>query len=328
MEYRKLGRTGLKVSVVCLGTMTFRWTSSEEDSLRVLDRAWEAGVNFIDTADIYSRWAPNNPGGVAEEIIGRWMQGKPREQIVLATKVRGVMWDGPNGEGLSRQHIMRAVEGSLRRLQTDYIDLYQSHWPDWDTPQEETLRAYDDLIKQGKVRYLGASNFKAWYLMKALWTSDKYNLARYDCIQPHYHLLNRREVEPELAGLCLSEGVGVIPYSPLAGGFLTGKYNRDQAAPEGSRGQVSQGVQRWMTDQGFAVIDALRQMGEARGGKTIAQMALAWQFTLPFITAPIVGANNVGQLEESLGAVGLRLTEDEMKRLDEITGVNRDYQAR
>lgn len=328
MEYRKLGRTGLKVSVVCLGTMTFRWTSSEEDSLRVLDRAWEAGVNFIDTADIYSRWAPNNPGGVSEEIIGRWMQGKPREQIVLATKVRGVMWDGPNGEGLSRQHIMRGVEESLRRLQTDYLDLYQSHWPDWDTPQEETLRAYDDLIKQGKVRYLGASNFKAWYLMKALWTSDKYNLARYDCIQPHYHLLNRREVEPELAALCLSEGVGVIPYSPLAGGFLTGKYTRDQAAPDGSRGQVSQGVLRWMNDQGFAVIDALRQMGESRGGKTIAQMALAWQFSLPFITAPIVGANNVGQLEESLGAVGLRLTEDEMKRLDEITGISRDYQAR
>jgi aryl-alcohol dehydrogenase-like predicted oxidoreductase len=177
MEYRKLGRTGLKVSVLCLGTMTFRWTSSEEDSLRVLDRFWDVGGNFIDTADIYSRWAEGNSGGVAETIIGHWLQGKPRDQIVLATKVRGRMWDGPNGEGLSRQHIMAAVEHSLRRLQTDYIDLYQAHWPDWDTPQEETLRAFDDLVHQGKVRYIGASNFKAWYLCKALWLSDKYNLS-------------------------------------------------------------------------------------------------------------------------------------------------------
>jgi aryl-alcohol dehydrogenase-like predicted oxidoreductase len=148
MDYRKLGRTGLKVSELCLGTMTFRWTSSEEDSFKVLDRAWDAGITFIDTADVYSRWAPGNPGGVAEEIIGRWMKGKPRDQIVLATKVRGRMWEGPNGEGLSRQHIMQAVEHSLRRLQTEVIDLYQVHYPDWDTPLEETLRALDDLVSQ------------------------------------------------------------------------------------------------------------------------------------------------------------------------------------
>jgi aryl-alcohol dehydrogenase-like predicted oxidoreductase len=324
MEYRKLGRTGLKVSVLCLGTMTFRWTSSEEDSLRVLDRFWDDGGNFIDTADIYSRWAEGNSGGVAETIIGHWLQGKPRDQIVLATKVRGRMWDGPNGEGLSRQHIMAAVEHSLRRLQTDYIDLYQAHWPDWDTPQEETLRAFDDLVHQGKVRYIGASNFKAWYLCKALWLSDKYNLARYECIQPHFHLLNRREVEPELAQLCLEEGIAVIPYSPLAGGFLTGKYTREGGVPEGSRGG---GAARWMTEQGFAVVEALREMGAARG-KSIAQMALAWQFSLPFITAPIVGANTVAQLEESLGALGERLTEEEMQRLDDLTGVSRDYKAR
>ncbi len=323
MEYRKLGRTGLKVSELCLGTMTFRWTATEEQSYRVLDRAWAAGINFIDTADVYSRWAPGNPGGVAERIIGQWLRSRPREQIVIATKVRGQMWDGPNGEGLSRQHIMRAVEDSLRRLNTEYIDLYQTHAPDWDTPLDETLRALDDLVRDGKVRYIGASNHAAWLLTKALWTSDRHNLARYDSIQPHYHLLNRREVEPDLAALCLDQGIGMIPYSPLAGGFLTGKYTRDHV-PENSRGTTSVGVQRWMTEQNFQLLDELRAMGQARG-KTLAQMALGWLLTQPFVTAPIVGANTVEQLEESLGAVGLRLSEEEMGRLDELTGVDRNW---
>jgi aryl-alcohol dehydrogenase-like predicted oxidoreductase len=327
MEYRKMGRTGLKVSELCLGTMTFRWTSSEADSLRVLDRAWDAGVNFIDTADIYSNWAPGNPGGVSEEIIGGWLKTKPREQVVVATKCRGRMWDGPNGEGLSRAHILTAVEHSLRRLQTDYIDLYQVHWPDWDTPLEETLRALDDLVKQGKVRYIGASNFKAWHLTKTLWVSDQLGLARFDCIQPHFNLMHRREVEPELAGLCISEGIGMIPYSPLAGGFLTGKYSREGGAPEGSRGANNGRIQGYMNETGWAVLDALREMAGARG-KTIAQVALGWALTLPFMTSPIIGANTVEQLEESLGAAGLRLSEDEMKRLDQITGFHRDYFAR
>lgn len=320
-----MGRTGLKVSALCLGTMTFRWTSTEEESYRVLDRAWDSGINFLDTADIYSNWAEGNPGGVAEEIIGQWMKSKPRDQVVIATKCRGKMWDGPNGEGLSRQHIMLAVEHSLRRLQTDVIDLYQAHWPDWDTPLEETLRAFDDLIRQGKVRYIGASNYKAWHLTKSLWVSDKLNLARFDCIQPHFHLLNRREVEPELAGLCLEEGIGMIPYSPLAGGFLTGKYTREGGAPAGSRGASGNGQKRYMNDQGFAVIDALREIGEAHGGKTVAQMAVAWHLTLPFMTAPIIGASSVAQLDELIGAAGEKLTDDEMSRLDDLTGVNRDY---
>jgi aryl-alcohol dehydrogenase-like predicted oxidoreductase len=324
MEYRKLGRTGLKVSELCLGTMTFRWTSDEANSIAVLNRAWDAGINFIDTADVYSRWAEGNPGGVAETIIGAWMKDKPRDQIILATKVRGRMWDGPNGEGLSRYHIMEAVEASLRRLQTDHIDLYQVHAPDNDTPLEETLRALDDLVRQGKVRYLGASNYKAWYLMKALWVSDKHGFDRFECIQPHFHLLNRREVEPELAALCLDQGVAMIPYSPLAGGFLTGKYSRE-GTPENSRGAGGDRMKRYSTDQGFAVIDTLRALGEAQGGKTIAQMALAWLLTLPFVSAPIIGANTVEQLDESLGAAGLRLTEDAMKKIDEVTGVGRNY---
>ena len=226
MEYRTLGRTGLKVSELCLGTMTIRWTSSEEDSLKVLDRFFEAGGNFIDTADVYSRWVEGNPGGVAETVIGKWLKNKPREQIVIATKVRGKMWEGPNGAGLSRQHIMKAVEDSLKRLDTDVIDLYQVHAPDWLTPLDETLRALD-LVTQGKVRYIGASNYRAWLLMKALWVSDKHDYARYDSIQPHYHLLNRAEVEPELAAVCMDQGIGMIPYSPLASGFLTGKYTRE-----------------------------------------------------------------------------------------------------
>ncbi len=326
MEYRKLGRTGLKVSEFCLGTMTFRWTSTEEQSYQVLDRAWEAGINFIDTADVYSRWAEGNPGGVAEEIIGQWLKSKPRDQIVIATKARGEMWPGPNGQGLSRQHIMLAVEHSLRRLQIDTIDLYQAHFPDWDTPLDETLRAFDDLVTSGKVRYIGASNFPAWLLTKALWVSDKHNIVRFDSIQPHYHLLNRPEVEPQLAALCLDQGIGMIPYSPLAGGFLTGKYTRE-GDPANARGSSGDRMKRYKTEQGFAVVDALRELGEVRG-KTITQMALGWIQTQPFMTSPIIGANTVEQLNESLGAVGLRLTEDEMKRFDELTGVSRDWYAR
>jgi aryl-alcohol dehydrogenase-like predicted oxidoreductase len=225
MEYRKLGRTGLKVSALCLGTMTMGWTSSKEDSFAVLDAFVGAGANFIDTADVYSSWADGNPGGVAETWIGEWLRQRalPRHQLVIATKVRGRMWDGPNGEGLSRAHITQAVEDSLRRLGTDYIDLYQTHWPDEDTPLDETLRALDDLVRQGKVRYLGTSNHPAWLLTRALWVSDRLGLARYDCLQPHYNLVHRAEFERESMAVCQDQGLGVIPYSPLEGGFLTGK---------------------------------------------------------------------------------------------------------
>ncbi len=324
MESRKLGRTGLKVSELCLGTMTFRWTSTEQESLQVLDRAFDAGINFIDTADIYSNWAEDNDGGVSEAVIGQWLKSKPRDQLVIATKIRGRMWEGPNGEGLSRQHIMLGVEGSLRRLGVEAIDLYQVHWPDDATPLDETMRALDDLVTAGKVRYLGASNYPAWLLMKALWVSDKGGYARFESIQPHYNLLNRPEVEPELAAMCANMGLGLIPYSPLAGGFLTGKYTRDRV-PAGSRGETNERVKSYMTEHNFALIDALRAIGEAHGGKSILQAALGWLLTMPVVTAPIVGANTAEQLEESLGAAGLRLTEEEMTRLDELTGGNRQW---
>mgnify|MGYP001212114821 FL=1 len=317
MEYRKLGRTGLKVSELCLGTMQWGWTADESTSFAVMDAFVEAGGNFIDTADVYSRWAEGNPGGVSEEIIGRWMKARGnRRQIVLATKVRGVMWPGPNGEGLSRSHIMAAVEDSLRRLQTDTIDLYQTHWFDANTPIEETLRALDDLVSQGKVRYIGCSNYPAWRLAKALWASDKLGLARYDSLQPHYNIAYRAEFERELKPLCEEEGIGVIPYSPLAGGFLTGKYRRGEPVPDSAR---ASGIQRrYLNDKGFTILEALEKLGQGRG-KSIAQMALAWQLSQPVISSPIIGANSVEQLNDSLGAVGLRLTDEEMKALDVVS---------
>ena len=317
MDYRNLGRTGLKVSALCMGTMQFGWSVDEMETHRILSRTVEAGINFIDTADIYSKWVDGNSGGVAEEYIGRWMkQAKvPRERLVIATKVRGEMGDGPNGEGLSRVHIMQAVEASLRRLGTDYIDLYQTHWPDESTPIEETLRAMDDLVRQGKARYVGASNYKAWELMQALWASDQHGLVRYDSLQPHYNLIHRAEFERELLAVCETYGVGVIPYSPLAGGFLTGKYRRDTPLPDSQR---AEGRQKYLTEQNFVVLDKLDEIASAHNA-TVTQVALAWLLADPVITSPIIGATSIAQLEENLGALDVKLTVDEKHVLDLMT---------
>lgn len=317
MDYRNLGKTGLKVSPLCMGTMQFGWSADEALSHRILSAAYEAGINLIDTADIYSRWVPGNPGGVSEEIIGRWMKtaGIPREKLVIATKARGRMGDGPNDEGLSRAHIMQAVEASLRRLQTDYLDLYQTHWPDDNTPIEETLRALDDLARQGKARYIGASNYQAWQLMQALWTSDKYNLARYDCLQPHYNLIHRAEFERELAAVCKTYGLGVIPYSPLAGGFLTGKYRRENANPDSVR---ARGLQHACTEKNFALIDQMDAIAKARGA-SVSQVALAWMLADPLISSPIIGPNKMEQLTDNLGALEVHLTAEEVKTLNDAT---------
>ena len=316
MNYRNLGRTGLKVAEICLGTMQWGWTADEAASIQVMDAYYAAGGNFVDTADIYSNWAVGNPGGVSEQIIGRWMQARGnRNQIVLATKVRGRMWDGPNGEGLSRAHIIQACEDSLRRLQTDWIDLYQTHWYDAETPIEETLRALDDLVRAGKVRYIGCSNYPAWRLTTALWQSDKRGLVRYDALQPHYSLVHRAEFERELADLCREQQIGVIPYSPLAGGFLTGKYRKDQPLPDSAR---VGGVRRYFTERNWALLEAIDGVARAHG-KTMSQVALAWQLAQPVITSPIIGANNVEQLHDSLGAVGLRLADDEIKQLNDLS---------
>jgi aryl-alcohol dehydrogenase-like predicted oxidoreductase len=317
MNYRNLGRSGVKVSPLCMGTMQFGWSLNEAESHKVLSATHAAGINFIDTADVYSKWVEGNPGGVAETYIGTWMkQNKiPRDHIVLATKVRGQMGKRPNDEGLSRVHIVNAVEASLRRLQTDYIDLYQSHWTDESTPIEETMRAFDQLVQQGKVRHVGASNYAAWELMQALWVSDKYNLARYDCIQPHYNLIHRDEFERELRAVCETYGIGVIPYSPLAGGFLTGKYRRNEPMPESKR---AEGRKRAMTEKNFALIDEMEVIA-LRHQATISQVALAWMLADPLITSPIIGATSIEQLNENLGALNVHLAEEEMISLNKLT---------
>jgi aryl-alcohol dehydrogenase-like predicted oxidoreductase len=317
MEYRNLGRTGLKVSPLCMGTMQFGWTADEDLSHQVLNAAYEAGINFIDTADVYSRWVEGNPGGVAETIIGNWMRKAdiPRHRLVIATKVRGQMGDGPNDQGLSRGHIMHAVEQSLRRLQVDYIDLYQTHYPDLTTPVEETLRALDDLVKQGKVRYVGCSNYKAWQLVEALWVSDRYDLARYDSLQPHYSLVKRAEFERELEDVCWSYDIGVIPYSPLAGGFLTGKYKRDGGEVESDR---AGGAARYFTDRNWDLLDRMQEIASEHNG-SISQVALAWQIANPVITSPIIGPRNLEQLQDNLGAVDMELSEEENKILSDAS---------
>lgn len=316
MKNRKLGRTGLKVSELCLGTMQFGWTTDEAAGFEVMDAFVEAGGNFIDTADVYSSWAENNPGGVAEQIIGRWMKERSnRQDIVLATKVRGKMWEGPNGEGLSRAHIMRAVEDSLRRLDTDYVDLYQTHWFDADTPIDETLRVLEDLVRQGKVRYIGASNYPAWRLMESLWSAEVNGAPRYDSLQPHYNLAHRDDFERELKEVCERYEIGVIPYSPLAGGFLTGKYDRE-VVPESARAEGAK--KKYFNEKGWRVLDAVRQVAE-QAGSTPAAVALGWLLSQPVISSPIVGANSVEQLKGSLATVELSLSEEQVEKLNEAS---------
>lgn len=318
MEYRRLGRTGLKVSTICLGTMQFGWSADEPAAHAVMSRAVELGCNFLDTADIYSRWVPNNPGGVSEQMIGNWLKASSvrREDLIIATKARGRMGDGPNDEGLSRKRILDAVEASLRRLQTDYIDLYQLHWPDEETPLEETLQALDDLVRAGKVRYLGCSNFPAWLLMKALWVSDKHGWARFDSLQPHYNLVHRAEFERELQPLCLDQGIGVIPYSPLAAGFLTGKYRRDAPPPASARAESVRN--RYMNEWGFTAVDKLEAVGRAHNA-TIAQTAVAWILANTAVSAAIVGANSVEQLADTLKGSEIKLSAEEKAALDAVT---------
>ena len=316
IEYRRLGRTGLKVSPLCLGSMNFGWTADENTSFAVMDAFAEAGGNFIDTADVYSRWVDGNNGGVSEEVIGRWMRARGnRGQMIIATKARGQMGPGPNDQGLSRKHIIDACEASLRRLQSDTIDLYQTHYFDADTPIAETLEALDRLVQQGKVRYIGCSNYPAWRLMGALWTSDKYGLARYDSIQPHYNLVHRAEFELELAEVCQAYGIGIIPYSPLAGGFLTGKYSRE-GDTESVRAESVRN--RYFNDAGWKVLDAVRAVAGELGTTALA-VSLAWLLARPGMTAPIIGANTVEQLQGSLAALDVDVTAEQLATLNEAS---------
>jgi len=316
MQYRFMGRTGLKVSELCMGTQTFGWGADEPTAHRMASQFVDAGGNFFDTSNIYNE-------GQSETMLGKWLKQQDRSQLVIATKVFFPTGGGPNDTGLTRKHIFHQIDESLRRLQTDYIDLYQTHCWDASTPLDETLRAFDDLVRAGKVRYLGASNYTPAQLTKALMLSQIRNWARFDCLQPEYSLLVR-SAEWELLPVCEEHGIGVIPWSPLAGGWLTGKYRRNQPPPPDSRvGRAD----RWddlpeqrETEQTWQVIDVLLDIAAARG-KTPAQVALNWLLRKPVVTAPIFGARTPSQLEENLGAVGWELTADEVERLDAVSRI-------
>ncbi len=315
-----MGRTGLKVSEICLGTMTFGNQCDRATSFAIMDRADAGGVFFFDTADVYPLGGDTSTVGRTEEFVGTWLKERgARERIVLATKCRGQAAPGPNGQGLSRKHIIAACEASLRRLQTDYIDLYQVHAPDPETPIDETLRALDDLVRSGKVRYIGCSNFLAYQLATALWTSERLGLARFDCLQPRYNLLFR-EMENEVFPLCRQEGVGVIAYNPLAGGFLTGKYHKGQDVVEGTRFALPRAGTRYQArywrEAQFDAVEELKQVTDAHG-LSLAQVAVAWVLANPVITAAIVGATSPEQLSQTLPASDLALSAEVKAACDE-----------
>jgi len=321
MKTKRMGRTGLKVSEICLGTMTFGQQCDEPTSFAIMDAAAEHGVDFFDTADGYPMGGNIQTVGRTETIVGKWLQGR-RDKIIVASKCWVPMGPRPNDGGLSRKHIFDAIEGSLQRLQTDYIDLYQAHAPDPDTPLDETLRAYDDLVHQGKVRYLGCSNFKAWLLASALAISDRNGLARFDCVQPRYNLLFR-EIENELLPLCHHYGIGVIPYNPLAGGFLTGKYKPDPAPSRDTRFgflyQLTQSIyhKRYWQDEQFEAVDHLQGFFKERS-KTLTQVAIAWVLAQPDVTSAIVGASSADQIRQSIPATELTLDTEEMEACNDV----------
>jgi aryl-alcohol dehydrogenase-like predicted oxidoreductase len=305
MDYRELGASGLKVSPLCLGANVFGWTVDEKASFGILDAFADSELNFIDTADIYSKWVPGNMGGESETIIGKWLaaSGK-RDKIVLATKVG--MELSPDRKGLSRSYILRAVEDSLRRLQTDYIDLYQSHQDDPETPIEDTLAAYAELVKQGKVRAIGASNYKADRLAAALDVSLRSGYPKYECLQPNYNLCDREDYETNLEPLCIEKRLGVIPYFSLASGFLTGKYRSEADLAKSQRGSR---VQKYLNERGFKILDALDSVA-AKHESTPGKVALAWMIARPSITAPIASATSIEQFRDLVDATRLRLDEE------------------
>jgi aryl-alcohol dehydrogenase-like predicted oxidoreductase len=323
MDYRFLGRTGLKVSELCLGAMTFGRESTPEVSFQVLDRFAAAGGNFIDSADVYGQ-------GVSETITGQWLKGKRREDWVIATKVRFRVGEAVNDEGLSRKHLLASVDGSLRRLGTEYIDLYQVHsW--WDPISlEETLGTLHSLVQSGKVRYLGVSNFRGWQLQKAIDLSRLRGWESFVCLQPLYNLLDRG-IEYELIPICQNEGLGIIPWSPLRGGWLSGKYRRGMTTPpEGTRVDTaskqgwSESWDAYDNEHTWSVLDALFSVAQ-EAGKTPAQVALQWLLRRPGVTAPIVGARNPQQLEDDLGAIGWTMADEHLSRLNEASTPQKMY---
>jgi 1-deoxyxylulose-5-phosphate synthase len=323
MDHVRLGSTGLLVSRLCLGTMTFGLQCDEETSGSIMDRAAEGGITFFDTADVYPLGGGPATVGRTEEIVGRWLAGK-REQFVVATKCFGRTGPAPWEQGNSRKHILTAVEASLRRLGTDYIDLYQLHGPDPGTPIDETLGALDDLVRSGKVRYVGCSNFLAYQVARALGRSEARAVVRFDSVQPRYNLLFR-QIERELIPLCAEEGVGIIPYNPIAGGLLSGKHDSSSSPTEGTRFTLGNAAgtyqKRYWHDREFATVEELRKIAE-REGVPLVTLSVAWVLANPAVTAPIVGASRAEQLTASLAAIDFDMTSALKDELDEVT---RDY---
>jgi aryl-alcohol dehydrogenase-like predicted oxidoreductase len=331
MEYRRLGASGLEVSTLCLGAMTFGEAddksfmhgvgATEDASFAIMDGAREAGVNFIDTADVYGQ------DGLSERVVGRWMAERScRDETVLATKFRFRMSPGANGTGASRQRILRTVEASLSRLGTDRIDLYQIHMQDLDTPEEETVRALDDLVRAGKVLYIGCSNYAAYRLVESLWTSDRIHASRFVSLQAQYSLV-AREIEREHVPLCQRFGLGILPWSPLAAGFLSGKYKRGEKAPEGSRlgsSKWQSNYARFDSERNWKALAAVEAVA-ADTNATISQVALAWLIGKPAVTSVIFGARTVDQLKDNLGATRLKLSDTQRKSLDDASAFDLGY---
>ncbi|HXH82990.1 MAG TPA: aldo/keto reductase [Candidatus Tectomicrobia bacterium] len=320
MRHVRLGRTGLHVSRLCLGTMTFGLQCDAKASVAILDRAADAGITFLDTADVYPLGGTPETVGRTEEILGRWLEGR-RQEFIVATKCAAATGRRPWDRGASRKHVLDAIDASLRRLGTDHVDLYQIHHFDADTPIDETLRALDDVVRAGKARYVGCSNFPAYRVARALGRSEALGLARFDSVQPRYNLLFR-QIERELLPLCQEEGIGVIPYNPLAGGLLSGKHRPETGPTAGTRFTLGTAARRYQErywhEREFATVETLRPLAR-EAGLTMAGLAVAWVLANPAITAPIVGASRPEQLDDVLPAVEKGLPPDLKARLDELT---------
>jgi aryl-alcohol dehydrogenase (NADP+) len=320
MRHVRLGRTGLTVSRLCLGTMTFGLQCDEAASRAILDRASAGGITFLDTADVYPVGGGFRTAGRTEEIVGRWLEGR-RHEFIVATKCGGAMSERPWDRGTSRKHLLDAIDASLRRLRTDYVDLYQLHHPDPETPIDESLRALDDVVRAGKARYVGCSNFPAYQVARALGRSELLAVGRFDTVQPRYNLLFR-QIERDLLPLCREEALAVIPYNPLAGGLLSGKHRREAGPTPGTRFTLGSAAGRYQDrywhEREFATVEALRPLARA-AGLSLTQLALGWTLAEPAITAPIVGASRPEQLDDAIAAVEKPLDAALKARLDELT---------
>ncbi len=324
MDYRKLGSTGIKISPFVLGTMQMGWRVDEEESFKIMDKALELGINCFDTADIYSRWAENSYAGKTEEIIGRWLKDRgTREDLILATKARGQMSTDVNDQGLSRRHLRQALAGSLKRLKTKWIDLYQIHSFDSETTIEETLQTLTNFVDQGKVNYIGASNIHPWMLLESFWVSDKRGYAKFETVQPPYSIVRRSLVEYQMQHVIEKYNMGVIPYSPLAGGFLTDRYAKDEPLPDTPRSEGAQ--KRYFTEKRWKIHATVKDIAEAKEA-TMPQIALAWILSKKFISGPIIGANSVEQLVENVGALEINLDKDDLAWLDEVSDWKEEYE--